>query len=1032
MSKEVSSSVNFPKMEEAVQARWEREKTFERSISQREGKPVYVFYDGPPFATGLPHYGHILTSYIKDVIPRYRTMRGHQVPRRWGWDCHGLPVEFEVEKALGFKSKREILDYGVGNFNQACQNLVLKYADEWRAFVNRMGRWVDFDGAYKTMDNDYMESVLWGFKTLHDRGHVYEGSKIVPYCARCQTVLSNFEARLDDAFRPKRDMSAYVKFPVIGADKTYFVAWTTTPWTLPSNVALAVSAEMTYVCVEHGGERLWMSEESIPRVLDDDFGIIERCSGMELSGRRFLPVIGHAYDPEGHPVLTAGFVVPGDGSGIVHIAPAYGEEDASLAAKHGLAAPNPVRDDGTFSEAVAAYAGQNIFDASPRILSDLEQAGTLLKQTLIEHNYPHCWRCDNPLIYRAVESWFVRVSAFRDQLVENNAQINWIPEHVKEGRFGDWLRNARDWAVSRNRFWGAPIPVWRCDCCNSVEVLGSIAEIEARSGRKVHDLHVPHIDEHRFACKSCNGTMSRVSGVFDCWFESGSMPFASRHYPFENKQEFEQAFPSDFIVEYLAQTRGWFYTLVAISTGCFDSHPFKNAMCHGVILAKDGRKMSKRLKNYPNPMDLMDTHGSDALRVALLASPVCRGEDIKFNEESVRDVVRRYHLLFWNCMHFYRTFAEIDGFKPQGCLDKAGDDVLDHYLLHELASMQAQIEEWMEEIDFAKIYARIELFINVLSTWYLRLNKPRIWREGFDDDKRQCYEVLHYALSTFAKLIAPFMPFLAEAVYAELGYEESVHLQHWPEALTEYVSPSLAEEMGSLRSLVGCVRNIRETHAISQRIPLQSIRVAGVGQSVLERYAKFLQEELNVKQVHWEADGSEWTEASVVLRYPLLGKRLGGKMKEVAATVRAGEYVETEHGTLLVAGEEIQADEFERRLLVRPGRSGVGIFENAVVWLDLTITPELRHEGAARELNRRLQDLRKKATLGYSERVEVAVIGGGACTDQILESHESWLKGQLLAVNIHRSHMEDPLVSNQLELVDGEDVMIQLRRVACS
>ncbi|KTT63899.1 hypothetical protein NS383_17650 [Pseudomonas oryzihabitans] len=1026
MTKEGSGPVSFPAMEDAVLERWSKEQTFEKSISAREGKPVYVFYDGPPFATGLPHYGHILTSYIKDVIPRYQTMLGKQVPRRWGWDCHGLPVEFEVEKAMGFKSKRDILEHGIGAFNEACRGLVLKYADDWRAFVNRMGRWVDFDGAYKTMDNDYMESVLWGFKALHDKGHVYEGSKIVPYCVRCQTVLSNFEARLDDAFRARRDMSAYVKFKAEDQADTYFLAWTTTPWTLPANVALAVAAEQPYVCVEQEGERLWLAEASLASLFDEPV-VLERRTGAELAGLRYRPVIGEPVDVQAYRVLTADFVQMGDGSGIVHIAPAFGEDDAQLGQQHGLPSPNPVRDDGTFADSVPTYAGQNIFDATAVILADLKQAGLLFRQEQIEHNYPHCWRCDNPLIYRAVESWFVRASAMREQLVANNEKVNWVPEHVKEGRFGDWIRNARDWAVSRNRFWGAPIPVWRCDQCPAVEVLGSIAEIEQRSGRKVEDLHVPHIDEHQFACQCCSGTMRRVSGVFDCWFESGSMPFASRHYPFENKAEFEQTFPADFIVEYLAQTRGWFYTMMVVSTGCFDSNPFSNAMCHGVILAKDGRKMSKRLKNYPNPMDLMQTHGSDALRVALLASPVCRGEDIKFSEESVREVVRRYHLLFWNCLQFYKTFAGIDRFEPTGSLDGALDNVLDHYLLHELATLESDIRGWMQTLDFSRIYARIEVFINVLSTWYLRLNKARIWREGLDADKRQCYEVLHYALTNFARILAPFMPFLAESVYDQLGGADSVHLEDWPTIDLQYVSYQLAEEMNSLRNLIACVRNVRENNLVSQRFPLRSIHVAGIEQAVLERYAQFLEEELNVKEVHWASDASEWAEPTVALVFSLLGKRLGPAMKGVAQAVKAGDYRIDEQGVLHAAGQRIEPQAYERRLTVRDGLPGVGIVENMVVSVDLHIDAALRREGAVRELNRRLQDLRKKASLGYTEKIDIALLGG-PYLDEVLEHHEGWLKEQLLALNVWRSALDMPLAVDEVELPEGDPVRIQVRR----
>jgi isoleucyl-tRNA synthetase len=1028
MMKSVPGTVNFPDVETRVLHRWEEERTFEQSVQRRLESPTYVFYDGPPFATGLPHYGHILTSYIKDIVPRYFTMRGFRVPRRWGWDCHGLPVEFEVEKDLGFGSKKEILDFGIGAFNEACRNLVLRYANDWREVVVRMGRWVDFDGAYKTMDLSYMESVLWAFKRLHERGLVTEGSKIVPYCVRCQTVLSNFEARLDDAFRPRKDASIYVKFRREGMDNEYFLAWTTTPWTLPSNVALAVSPSLEYSLVDFEGDKIWVASDAVGRLLGlltQKATIAQTARGDALVGVRYAPLFPYFADvPNAFRVVPADFVDPAEGTGIVHVAPSYGEEDFALGAQFGLPAPAPVKDDGTFDVSVGPLVGLNVFDAAPMIRDDLAARNLLLFETHVEHAYPHCWRCDHALIYRAVDSWFIKASTMRDDLVRNNDRVTWIPSHIKEGRFGDWIRNARDWAVSRSRFWGSPIPAWRCEQCGQTDIIGSIAELERRSGQPVVDLHRPAIDEHMLECGKCSGRMRRVPDVFDCWFESGAMPFASQHYPFDNERQFEENFPANFIVEYLAQTRGWFYTLFVLSTGCLDSEPFRSAMCHGVIQAADGRKMSKRLKNYPDPKDLMNEHGSDALRIALLASPVAKGANIRFSAASVRDAVRRFHILLWNCIHFFTSFASIDGFAPApGDLPKPANE-LDRYLLHEIEELRGDVEALMESYDFARIYARIERFINILSTWYIRLNKPRIWREGLDDDKRRCYVVVYVMLDRFARIAAPFMPFVSEALYEALGKDGSVHLQDWPEAAPQWLDCALAEEMGVLRTIVSLARNVREMNAVSLRIPLRRVRVAGVEPSVLKRNATFLQEELNVKAIEPLSRIDDLTEEQVMLRFDKLGKRLSHALKAVTTAVKGGQFV-IENGAMIAAGQRIEQDEYERRLAVRHGLKNVSLENDVVVALDLALDDKLILEGAARELNRHLQDLRKKARLKYTDRVEVS-LSGGPLTARILESYRTWLMMQVLATRMSTDLVGKLSAEEEFDL-DGERVRIGLR-----
>ncbi|MGZ8831348.1 MAG: isoleucine--tRNA ligase, partial [Thermoanaerobaculia bacterium] len=781
MFKEVPVTVSFPELERSVLKKWESERVFDASVERRRGARTYVFYDGPPFATGLPHYGHILTSYIKDVVPRYFTMRGFHVPRRWGWDCHGLPVEYEVEKLLGFRGKSEILHYGVDRFNAECRSLVSRYTAEWESIINRLGRWVDFEHAYRTMDLTYMESVIACFKRLHELGYVYEGSKVVAYCVRCQTPLSNFEARLDDSFRVRRDMAVTVRFRLRESPDESILAWTTTPWTLPANVALAVAPGVEYSRLEGNGESVWLATEAVSRYERELNGYAERerAPGSALIDRQYFPLFDFAANvPNAFRVLGGDFVSTAEGTGIVHLAPAYGEDDNALCAGHGISGPSPVMDDGRYDESVGPYAGQNIFEANHHIVRDLNQRGLVLHRAPYEHNYPHCWRCDNPLIYRAVSNWFVRVSALTERLLAANEQINWVPEHIKHGRFGKWLESARDWAVSRSRFWGAPIPVWRCVDCRNTDVIGSLEELRQKSGREISSLHRPEIDEVAYACPACGGRMQRVPDVLDCWFESGAMPYAQVHYPFEAKEAFEQSFPGDFIVEYKAQTRGWFYTLVVLAGALFDKPPFRNVVCHGVILGHDGRKMSKRLQNYPDPTELVEQHGSDGLRIALLSSSVAKGEDIRFASEAVRDAVRRFCIPLWNSLHYFTSYARIDGFVPTGRLGELSR--LDQYLLHETETLRSTLEERMENYDFAGAYAGIEEYITLLSTWYIRLTKPRLWREGEDADKNTAYEVLYASLGSATQLVAPFIPFFAESAWEVLGGSESVHLQDWP------------------------------------------------------------------------------------------------------------------------------------------------------------------------------------------------------------------------------------------------------------
>ncbi|HEX3475040.1 MAG TPA: isoleucine--tRNA ligase [Kofleriaceae bacterium] len=1012
---EVSNTVRFADLELAVLARGERERTFQRSIERRAGAPRFVFYDGPPFATGLPHYGHILTSFIKDVVPRYQTMRGYCVPRRWGWDCHGLPVELEAERALGLTSPAAIAEHGIGPFNATCRALVTRYTAEWQAVMARLGRWVDFEQAYRTMDPGYLESVVWCFHALHQRGLVYEGEKVVPYCTRCQTALSNFETRLDDAYRPRVDTAATVAFAL--APREAVLAWTTTPWTLPANAALAVHPELVYARLERDGDSVWLADAARERYAAElaGYAVRETAPGRALVGRRYQA----AFDafPGERRVVAAEWVSAADGTGAVHLAPAFGEDDQATCAALGITGENPVRDDGTFDHRLGELAGVHVFEAGEPILAALARAGRLFARAPHRHDYPHCWRCDAPLIYRSVPSWFVRVTAFKDRLVAHNREIRWVPAHVGDKRFADWLAGARDWAVSRHRFWGAPVPVWRCDRCRATEVIGSAAELAAR-GCAVVDWHRPAIDGVTWPC-GCGGTHRRVPDVLDCWFESGAMPFAQDHYPFAgpSAQSADQAgapagFPGDFIVEYVAQTRGWFYTLLVLSTALFDAPPFRHAVCHGVLLGEDGRKMSKRLRNYPDPTELVAEHGSDALRAALLMSGAVSGNDIRFLGASVKDAVRRLHLPLWNVLHLYTAYALADGFVPTGASEPGR---LERALASETELLRVELEAAMAGYDFARAYAALEDFITALSTWYLRLLKPSLWRPELDAAKRASYEALHAALAQLARLAAPFLPLLAEQIHAALGGTDSVHLEDWPAPRDELRDDALVAEMRQLREVVRIARRVREQAGVKHRQPLRAARVAGLG-ATLAANRELLAAELNVKAVHELTDVASVVAAELVLDYARLGKRLRDRVKPVAAAVRRGEVRALPDGRFEAAGELLAADEVSRRFVARGAAAAAE--GGLVVTLDLTVDDALAREGLARELNRAVQDLRKQARLAYADRVVVGVTGASDAVDRMLADHAAWLGEQALAT-VTRTQLADPLGSAVLEVGDA-------------
>ena len=1022
--KEVPNSVNFPVLEQQVLATWLRERTFERSLSQRAGAPHYVFYDGPPFATGLPHYGHVLTSYMKDVVPRYQTMRGYCVPRRWGWDCHGLPVELEVEKELCLTSPAAADTGAVASFNHACRGLVHRYVREWEGVMTRLGRWVDFDGAYSTMDAEYTESVVWAFAELHRRGLVYEGQKVVAYCTRCQTPLSNFETRLDDAYRPRVDLAVTVKFPLLG-ERASLLAWTTTPWTLPANAALAVHPSLVYVRLEDPrGDSVWLADAARERYAAQLAGFVERerCFGRDLAARQCHPPFD--YFTQTSPVLAAEWVSASDGTGVVHLAPAFGEEDQATCAAHGVRGENPVRDDGTFDARVTDFAGLDVFAANERVARSLARNGQLFARGDVHHEYPHCWRCDRPLVYRAVPSWYVAASQLRERLLACNAKVRWVPAELGERRFADWLANARDWAVSRKRSWGAPVPVWRCAQCSAVRVVGSRTELEHLSGRLVTDWHRPAVDVHVLPC-ACGGEQRRVPDVLDCWFESGAMPFASLHAPFENMETFRASFPGDFVAEYVAQTRGWFYTMLVLSTALFDEPPFRSAVCHGVLLGEDGRKMSKRLRNYPDPMQLVAEHGTDALRVALLTSGVVSGADVKFSAAAVRDVVRRLHLPWWNTLHLVTAYATSDGYVPSDTPDLANASTLDRALWSETEQLRVDVERAMAELDFARAYQVVEEFVATLSTWYVRLAKPALWRDGLDARKRATYDALHAALLQLALVAAPFVPFLADATYEALGGTRSVHLEDWPAPRDSVRDPSAVADMRQLRAVVRLARFVREQAGVKHRQPLRVASVGGLSPAMLDSHRELLATELNVKSV--EALAVEQRRV-LVLDYTKLGRRLRDKVKRVAAAVAAGDYDERADGSVDVAGEWLAPDELTWRARAASER-GFATRDGLAVELDLSPDEALQREATARELARAVQELRKQSRLRYGDPVHLAVVGDSPELAAVLDEYGGRLVDACRAVTLTRAPLTATVGTSTVE-VAGTSVELALARAS--
>ncbi|MFC7751938.1 isoleucine--tRNA ligase [Tsukamurella soli] len=1021
-----AATPSFPDLEERVLAYWASGDTFRKSIEGRADAPEYVFYDGPPFANGLPHYGHLLTGYVKDLVPRYRTMRGYKVDRRFGWDTHGLPAELEAERQLGIKDKSEIETMGVEKFNDYCRTSVLRYADQWRDYVTRQARWVDFVGDYKTLDIDFMESVMWAFKTLYDKGLIYQGYRVLPYSWYEQTPLSNQESKLDDAYKMRQDPAVTVGMPLrtkgtrlAALDGVQALIWTTTPWTLPSNLAIAVHPDLDYVHVvaaegtPFAGQEFLLAQGRLGqyvRELGEQPQVKGTYRGADLESAAYTPPFDFFADhPKAFVTLLADYVTTDSGTGIVHLAPAFGEEDMDLATgTYGIEVVQPLDPGGRFTSLVPPYAGLQVFDANPVIIKDLKAAGRLLRHETIEHSYPHSWRSGQPLIYMAVPSWFVEVTKFRDRMVELNQQITWTPEHIKDGQFGKWLEGAKDWNISRNRYWGAPIPVWMSDDPEHprIDVYGSLDELERDFGVRPTNLHRPHIDELTRPNPddpTGRSTMRRVPEVLDCWFESGSMPFAQVHYPFENRDWFETHYPGDFIVEYNGQTRGWFYNLHVLATALFDRPSFRTCAAHGIVLGNDGAKMSKSKRNYPDVNEVFNRDGSDAMRWFLMASPILRGGNLVVTEQGIREGVRQALLPLWNAYSFFALYAE-----QPATWRTDSTDVLDRYILAKLAQTRDAITEALDRTDIADACDELRTFTDALTNWYVRRSRSRFWTGG--SDNQAAFDTLYTVLETVCRIAAPLLPMATEAIWRGLTGGESVHLTDWPGAGELPGDPELVAAMDDVREVCSVASSVRKANKLRVRLPLQALTVAGPRADRLAPFTALIRDEVNVKDVVLSDDADAYGRIELAVNARAAGPRLGRDVQKVIKAVKAGDWSEEDGvvtvwpgrsaGSALEAGIALQDGEFTRKLVATSPDSTAELPDGAgLVVLDLTVTEELEAEGWAKDRVRELQEARRAAGLDVSDRISLTLAVPAGRREWALR-HRDLIAGEVLATSL--------------------------------
>lgn len=1011
---EVNSSPNFPEIEMKILKYWQENNSFQNSINSRAGAKEFIFYDGPPFANGLPHYGHLLTGFIKDVYARYQTTKGKKVERRFGWDCHGLPAEMQAEKELNVSGRKAITDFGIDKFNKHCQRSVMKYSGEWQQYVERQARWVDFENSYKTMDINFMESVLWAFKELYDKGLIYEAMRVMPYSWACETPLSNFETRLDNSYRDRADNAITVSFELeikpdfikCDAKECRIIAWTTTPWTLPSNLALAAGADIDYAIVPSGDRCYIIGKFALDKYAkelqidkEQSYQIIK---GKQLAGLKYKSLFDYFKDNKNSFVILNGdFVTEDSGTGIVHIAPGFGEEDQILCKTYDIDLVCPVDSAGRFTNEVSDFTKMQVFEANDPIIIALKKKGNWLKTEQYIHSYPHCWRTDTPLIYKAVSSWYVKVTAFKDKMVELNQQINWIPYNVKDNLFGKWLHNARDWSISRNRFFGTPIPIWRSDDSNypRIDVYGSIEALQKDFGVEITDLHRPFIDElvrPNPDDPTGKSMMRRTEDVFDCWFESGSMPYAQVHYPFKNKAQFEAHFPADFIVEYSAQTRGWFYTLMVLSTALFDQPPFLNCICHGVILDTEGKKLSKRLNNYADPLDLFKKYGSDALRVMMLSSNVVKGQELLIDKEGkmVYDSLRLFIKPIWNAYHFFCMYANADSVIAKLCYNS--ENRLDQYILSRLKIAVLAIKDSLDKFDTQQAYNAISTFFERLNNWYIRRSRSRFWRNVIDYDKVLAYDTLFTCLSTMCKAGSSLMPLIFDEIYLGLGFNSSVHLSDFPDLTSIDINSELVSNMDRVLDICNSSLFIRNSLNIRVRQPLQSITIIYKNHQDIEKFSDLIEDEINVKNVYFKKDIEQYANFKLAINFPILGKRLPHKIKDIINAAK-NKLWQLKNEQLEINGEILLPQEFSLKLEPKNLTGTKTLNSNdAMIMLDLKISDELYQEGLARDIVRLVQQARKEANLMITDHITLKLCHDGSF-DQAIAVFRTFINEQTLS-----------------------------------
>ncbi len=1029
---EVPASPSFPELERGIIERWRADGTFAASIEQRAGADEFVFYDGPPFANGLPHYGHMLTGFVKDAIPRYRTMRGQRVDRRFGWDCHGLPVEMEAEKALGVSGRVAIEELGVDTFNERCRSIVGTTADVWDGYVTRAARWVDMVSDYKTMDLDYMESVMWAIKQLHERGLLYEGLRVLPYCWECETPLSNFETRLDDAYRQRQDPALTVAFELETGER--LLVWTTTPWTLPSNLAVAVGPDFEYaVFAAPDGHRYVLGAATVAGYAKELEGAeqVGTMLGSELVGRRYTPLFDFFVGtPGAFVVLGADFVETDEGTGIVHMAPGFGEVDMAACQAAGIPVVVPVDDRTRFTAEVPDWEGLQVFEANPGVIRALKDKGLVVRHETYDHSYPHCWRTQTPLVYKAVSSWFVAVTQIRDRMLELNQEITWVPEHVRDGSFGKWLEGARDWSISRNRFWGSPIPVWKSDDPRypRVDVYGSLDELERDFGVRPADLHRPGIDELTRPNPddpTGQSTMRRIGDVLDCWFESGSMPYAQVHYPFENREWFESHFPGDFICEYIGQTRGWFYTLHVLSTALFDRPAFKSCVVHGVLLGDDGQKLSKSLRNFPDPQEMFATTGADAMRWALLSSAVLRGSDMVVDRRAMDEAVRQVLLPIWNAWYFLTLYANAaPDDVAAGSVAGGPPSALDRYLTAKVHDLVVDVGAALDRYDLSGACASVGAFLDTMNNWYIRRSRDRFWAGD-----PTALGTLHDALEVLCRVAAPLLPLVSDSIWPDLTGGKSVHLADWPDADPIPANAELVAAMDAVRQVCSAGLSIRKETKLRVRLPLSSLTVSSPSAEALRPFVDLIADEVNVKAVELT---TETTATRVLKLIPsVLGPRVGADMQKVVRAAKEGDYEVGADG-VLIAGRQLADDEYE--LVLQGGDAATRVVPGTdlVVSLDTAVTPALEAEGVARDLMRGINEARKTEGLDVSDRVRVVLHTHHDDVRAAIAAHRTFIEAEVLATEIFvpEDGHHHPADAHRMELTDGRAVHVLVSKLA--